>query len=126
MVISSIAGLPWGAVGVAASYSITFLLVVTPLLFWFVGRKGPVRTVDFYRAIAPSAGASVSVLLALLALREWAPVSQPLPRLAASVSRAGVVSLTVLAILPAGRRSLYDLREFITLLTKRSEVRTAI
>lgn len=51
--VSIMAGLPWEPTGVAASYSLTRLLVVNPLLYWFVGRKGPVRTGDFYRHLAP-------------------------------------------------------------------------
>src|SRR5258708_26287956 len=45
-----IVGLPWGAIGVATSYSITILFIATPLLFWFVGRQGPVIMIDFYHA----------------------------------------------------------------------------
>src|SRR5436853_6020438 len=51
-VISIIAGLRWGSTGVAAAYATTDLCLTTPLLFWYVGRRGPVRTADFYRTIA--------------------------------------------------------------------------
>lgn len=45
-VISFIAGLPWGALGVAKAYMLTSLLLKTPLLLWWVGRKGAVRWTD--------------------------------------------------------------------------------
>jgi O-antigen/teichoic acid export membrane protein len=70
IVASIVGGLPWGAVGVAASYSVVFVCVVMPLLLWFVGRDGPVRTVDFYRTIAPSLCAALSVLGALASRSE--------------------------------------------------------
>src|SRR5262249_35849137 len=41
---SIILGLPWGALGVAISYSSLNILLREPLLFWFIGRSGPVRT----------------------------------------------------------------------------------
>ena len=55
-IVSIVAGLPWGATGVAASYAVADLCIATPLLFWYVGRRGPVRTIDFYRTIAPVVG----------------------------------------------------------------------
>lgn len=37
-------GLPWGPVGVAMSYAIIPTIVASPILFWMVGRRGPVST----------------------------------------------------------------------------------
>src|ERR1044071_614243 len=68
---SIVAGLPWGALGVAASYAFTRVCIVDPLLYWFVGRQGPVRTMDFYKTIAPFVLASVTALLVALAFRRW-------------------------------------------------------
>ena len=56
---SIVIGLPWGAVGVAASFAFTRVLIVDPLLYWFVGRSGPVRTIDFYKTMAPFVAASL-------------------------------------------------------------------
>src|SRR6266852_9912306 len=70
-VASIVAGLPWGATGVAASYAVTDLCLSTPLLFWYVGRSGPVRTGDLYRTIAPAACASVCSLFVLLVCHQW-------------------------------------------------------
>ena len=49
--IAIVGGLPWGAVGVASSYSISGLLLRAPVLFWLTGRKGPVTTTDLYGAL---------------------------------------------------------------------------
>ncbi|MDQ2855422.1 MAG: lipopolysaccharide biosynthesis protein [Acidobacteriota bacterium] len=126
IIVSIVAGLPWGAVGVAASYSITFILVVTPLSIWFVAREGPVRARDFYRAIAPPACASISALAALVAFRQWSSLSQPLLRLALAFAIATVVTVVVLVLIPAGRRLLRDLKGFAILLLRREEITTAI
>jgi PST family polysaccharide transporter len=39
-ILSIVGGLPWGIDGVAASYGMTSVVISTPLLFWFAGRKG--------------------------------------------------------------------------------------
>src|SRR5262249_1991158 len=63
LIIASIfAGLPWGAIGVAASYSVTNVCLIAPLLFWYVTRSGPVRMWDFYRAIGPATSTVPAVI----------------------------------------------------------------
>ncbi|MCU1266104.1 MAG: polysaccharide biosynthesis protein [Acidobacteria bacterium] len=126
IIASIVVGLPWGAVGVAASYSITFFLLVTPLSIWYATREGPVRAMDFYRAIGPPAGASISALAALVAFRQWSLVSQPFVRLGLAFAIAMLVSLVVLGLFPAGRLLLRDLKGFAILLTRREEITTAI
>lgn len=116
IVASILAGLPWGATGVAASYSLVFVFVVTPLLFWFVGRSGPVRTIDFYRTIAPTAYATICVLAALLVLRRWVEFAHPLTGLAVSFAIMVAVTLLLLLVLPRGRRALSDLKLSLLLL----------
>src|SRR5213075_397750 len=76
---SIVAGLPWGAKGVAATYAISDLCIATPLLFWYVGRKGPIRAGDFYRTIAPSVCASLSALIVLFLCRSRLELFQSLP-----------------------------------------------
>jgi O-antigen/teichoic acid export membrane protein len=119
MIIGIVAGLPWGALGVAVSYSFVFLCIVTPLLFWFVGRAGPVRTSDFYRTIAPTAYASVCVMVALTALRRWVSIPHPLVGLAVSAAITVAITLLLLSVLPRGRRALYDLKLSLLVLTDR-------
>jgi PST family polysaccharide transporter len=45
---SFVAGLPFGPVGVAISFSISGLLLRLPILYYNVGRKGPVSTKDLW------------------------------------------------------------------------------
>lgn len=42
-------GLPFGAVGVAAAYAVSGVLLRTPILIYWVGRRGPVSSRDLYR-----------------------------------------------------------------------------
>ena len=115
-VAAIVAGLPWGPAGVALSYSLARVLVCDPLLYWWVGREGPVRALDFYRTIVPAAAASVCVLAAVFALRRWAPFESPLSQLVAAALVAGAVALPVLLAIPAGRRALRDAGQVLLIL----------
>lgn len=115
-VAAIVAGLPWGPAGVALSYSLARVLVFDPLLYWWVGREGPVHALDFYRAIVPAAAAAACVLAALFGLRQWALFTSPLAQLAAAALVAGVVAPTVLLAIPAGRRALRDAGQVLLIL----------
>jgi PST family polysaccharide transporter len=113
--------LPWGATGVAASYAVADLCVATPLLFWYVGRRGPVRTVDFYRTIAPISASSVCSLAILFFCRSWlSKVDSLVARLSIALGITVVVSLLVLSVLPAGRLAMRNLKETLLVLMKRN------
>ncbi|HEX9629510.1 MAG TPA: lipopolysaccharide biosynthesis protein [Pyrinomonadaceae bacterium] len=125
IIVSIIAGLPWGAMGVAASYSIVFLLVVTPLLFWFVGRHGPVRTIDFYRTVAPIALAALCVFAALLIMRQWMNVTRPLLGLPIGFFLTIIVTILTLCVSHEGRMAVKDFKRLFALLSRRDGARPA-
>ena len=110
IIIAICAGLPWGPVGVAASYSLTFVLVVMPGLFWFAGRTGPVRTADFYRALAPFVLASMLALAGCLLGRRATHITNPIAGLSLCVLVVVCINLAVLALLPSGRAALLDIK----------------
>ncbi len=119
-IISIVAGLPWGATGVAAAYAASDLFVATPLLFWYVGRKGPVRATDFYRTIAPALGASIFALVVLVGSRQWLNgFSHLAVRLSVAFAITIAASVLVLAALPAGRLAMRNFRDTLLLLAKR-------
>lgn len=66
-----LAGLPWGAVGVAAALSIVGLTVRMPLAFWLATRRSPVSVADVWRAIAPPASAALAAAAAAWAARRF-------------------------------------------------------
>lgn len=118
VVAAFVLGLPWGAAGVATAYSAAWVLVVTPLLFYWVGRAGPVRARDIYVAIAPAAFATLAVVLAALAVRRLAPAPAPLVGLVEASAVGGLAGLAALCALPAGRRALGDLRAVAAVMLK--------
>jgi len=113
---SIVAGLPWGALGVAASYAFTRVCIVAPLLYWFVGRQGPVKTMDFYRTIAPFVLASVSALLVALAFRRWGGSGSGVWTILMCGVIVAVMTFVTLAVIPAGRKALYDVKSSSLLL----------
>ena len=50
-VASFVLGLPWGAVGVAISYTAVFYLACVPLGIWTAGRRGPVCSRDIWQTL---------------------------------------------------------------------------
>jgi len=118
---SIIAGLPWGAKGVAATYAISDLCIATPLLFWYVGRRGPIRASHFYHTIAPSAAASLCALGAVVVARPWLmTVSWLIGRLSLAFAITLAVALLVFSALPTGRKAIRNLAEVLLLIVKRN------
>jgi PST family polysaccharide transporter len=107
--ISIVAGLPWGPVGVASCYSVSGALVRTPLLFWMVGRTGSVKTADLYRLAFPFLCAAVGVLSTILFLRSVLPELSAIKTIVLNGSVALCVCPLILMIMPRGRRTLVDL-----------------
>jgi len=58
IVISFVFGLPWGAIGVAAAYTIASYVILVPTL-WYCFRRTPVSITDFFSAISRPVGASI-------------------------------------------------------------------
>lgn len=107
-----VAGLPLGATGVAACYALSGLCLRLPIVFWLVGRRGPVSTRDLYRAILPSALAAAVVLIVVAALRRVPPLDALDPALGlagAALLTAGLTLVCFLAV-PTSRRALRELR----------------
>jgi O-antigen/teichoic acid export membrane protein len=119
-VTSIVIGLPWGAVGIASAYAISDLCITTPLLFWYVGRRGPIRAGDFYRTVAPAVFASICSLTVLLISRPWlAGFGHLSSRLSLALAMVLVVSLLALTALPSGRKAIQDFNQLLPLLFKR-------
>ena len=114
-----VAGLPWGAVGVAISFTVSHICG-TPILYWYACRRGPVRAGDFYRTVGPCIGAAIIGLLGSLAFRHWQPSISPVPGIAACLAITLAIFLLVLSLLPSGRRALRDAGHSLLLLRKRT------
>jgi PST family polysaccharide transporter len=106
-VVAIIAGLPWGVLGVAASYAV-FNLAAVPLFYWFLCRKGPVRARDILRAVAPFLWVSFCVLAGLLLLRVCVPIANPLLASIAGFVLTMLLVPPALVVFPGGKGHLRD------------------
>lgn len=107
-VAAFVVGLHWGAVGVAAAYGLSDLFVRAPVGWWWIGRRGPVQTLDLVRTGLPNAlafGAALGVS-ALLKL-ELAALA-PIVRLAVQGPVCFLVYWLAMAAWPGGRHALLD------------------
>lgn len=121
IVAAIIGGLHWGALGVATLYALVWVTIITPMLFYWVGRTGPVRPRDFYVTVAPAFCAALGVLAALFLFRRSGVIVSPIAGLVAAIGIAGVVALLVLYAIPAGRRALLDFGAVAAIVLRKRE-----
>jgi len=104
------AGVHWGAEGVAKSYGLTSALITTPLNLWWVGRRGPVRTWDFYKTSAPFA---ISAIIAGGAVWVFHYFAHPAHELVGLIIGFGITVVVFLAMLSAGAAGRAALRDVV-------------
>ena len=111
-VLCFIVGLPWGALGVALSYSLLDLVVRTPILIYWVGRRGPVSSRDLLLLLVPALSCAAGVCAALLGFRTLAGpgLGPELGSLLGALITVAVAT-TITWATPGGRRSFRDLRQ---------------
>ena len=107
---AAVAGLPYGLVGVVGAYAGTQLLIVTPIIWYWSTRVGPVRLKDAFSAILPYLAGSVPTLLVLELMHQKTGLP-PLVELGLAVLLAYVVMAAVSFCFPQGRAGLRDLTQ---------------
>jgi len=100
-----IAGMPWGALGVAVAYSVSGVLLRTPVLFWFAGKRSIVTTKDFYRTALPFTLIGWAVLGLTAAARQLMTIAHPLGGLLALAGSIVILYGLGVALWPATRQS---------------------
>ena len=107
-VISFVAGLPWGASGVALSYTIAnYILLVPTLIYAF--NSTPVRVRDFFKPIVLPCIAALAMVLASRIIFSFCTGFPDWSALIISLLSGGFVYLSVYLILPGGRSVLQDI-----------------
>ena len=96
------AGLPWGPIGVAAAYSISQVLLRSPVMWWMATRTGPVRLGDLYSAATMHALGSAASFTAIIVVRH-AITLDGIPVLAFFLCLSYATTFLVLALTPSGR-----------------------
>lgn len=112
-VMSFFAGLPWGVTGIAIAYAMSDLLLRMPAVWWYVGRQGPVRTMDLWRVAASYGGSAIVTIGGLLLLRQEL-LAQQLPVfiiLAAMGAATFLFYWVCIALRSQGRATISELLE---------------
>lgn len=114
-VISFVAGIPWGAKGVAVAYCIVTYLILHPSLM-YVFKGTPVQVGDFYRAISRPFTGSVFLcaigLFILILTKDYSDLFS----LTTSAICGGISYLGIFYVLPGGRKQLRDICAYLLLL----------
>lgn len=117
--LAIVAGLPWGAVGVAASLAIAGLVVRTPVAFWLATRRGPVRQRDVWRAVAPALAAATAAAAAALAVRVVVPREISFQSAASVGGSVLLAMLLMLLAWPETRREMRSGAHHLAVLVRR-------
>jgi PST family polysaccharide transporter len=108
VVASFIIGLHWGILGLAWSYTAVTIVIITPTLWYWVGRRGPVGFGNLAGTTLPFLLVSaVNGLIFLLMRLYWSP--SPLPGLVASVTWHFVAQAGLLSLHPRTRHVIRDI-----------------
>jgi O-antigen/teichoic acid export membrane protein len=115
---SFLAGLPYGPFGVALSFSISGLLIRLPILYYIVGRRGPVSTRDLWSVFFKQLPLWPLVLVAT-----WLPHSlvsdrAPVVQLLVCVPVGLLATALSILALPASRRAALHLFKTLKSLRK--------
>lgn len=103
IIASFLLGLPWGALGVAYSYTAVILFVIYPMVVARVCRKGPIRQLDMYVVLLRPVGLGVLVALCVVAARLIAWDASPAAVLAVAVGLSCLAVGVVVLSIPAAR-----------------------
>ncbi|TCU14803.1 lipopolysaccharide biosynthesis protein [Rhizobium sullae] len=112
--VAFVIGLPYGALGVAVAYAASEYLR-TPFLWIYVGRKGPLRVGDMFRAATPFVLGAHLALAAVWFAKPSLPHQETLAIIAAAIL-SYLVAIVAALLFPSGRETL---REGLTLLSTR-------
>lgn len=103
-VAAFVVGLRFGTIGVAIAYSVSSLVAVLPLAFYFGGRTGPVTTHDLWLSVVGHVPVFVAVLAATWVAREWVvPTATPLLQVALCLTVGTGVGIATLWGFPRSR-----------------------
>jgi polysaccharide transporter, PST family len=113
------AGLPWGPIGVAAAYSISQVLLRSPVMWWMATLTGPVRLGDLYSVATMHAFASAASLMAIVAVRH-AIALNAVHAFALFLCLSYALTALALALIPSGRMVLRESLSIVTVIASRT------
>jgi PST family polysaccharide transporter len=115
--------LPFGPEWVAAAFVISGVALRLPMIFWQIGREGPIRTSDQYRLFIPSLWSGMFLCAAFYGLKMMPELSErPLLMLLCAGAVTVPITCGALALLRSGRALMRDSVAIVRLALSRSHV----
>lgn len=114
LILSFLVGLPWGAQGVAWTYSITILLLIYPI-YAYAFAKSPIKVSDAFFVIAPVTGLSLIMLGVMWGVRATLTSNSHF-LIILFTSLAGAFTFSILALLIPYTRT--DVIRFVRILRR--------
>ena len=99
-------GLKWGALGVAAAYSLSDIFIRAPLLLWWVSRRGPVSLGDLLACQWPALWCAATVALSCYGLDAVPFLPEGHVRMAIVAPLSLVLGLLSVTVTKSGRAGL--------------------
>lgn len=106
-VASFLIGLPYGPVGVAVAYA-AGEYIRTPILWWYVTRRGPIRVRQLVRTVAPHCAGTLASLAAVAGVRALLLTTPPPVVLCACLAGSVLASMLTVAAFGSGRETIRE------------------
>jgi len=119
IVVSFILGLPWGAIGVAAAYTIASYVLLAPTL-WYCFRRTPISIADFFSAISRPVIASIIMGFAIFLSRPYLSSLPHIGSIGCSFIIGFLTYLIVLLLVPGGSLLLQEFSSYRSFLFQKS------
>ena len=113
MLASFIVGLPFGPLGVAIAFSATGPLVRLPILFYIVGRRGPVSTSDLWVRSLRHLPLWILMFVATWLMRTTVADLRPLTQLLICAPIGVVIGSAIILMFPPQRKIAVHLLETV-------------
>jgi len=111
-IASFLVGLPFGPVGVAASYALAGLFIKLPVLFWWAGGSGPVHSRMLWETLLTFLPLGVGTAAISLAIHPWLLSTVAAQAISITAVVCIVITLVACAAVPAYRNAINDLRQY--------------
>lgn len=113
-ILAVVAGLPWGARGVAAGLSIASVGILAPLLIYLTSKAGPAGVRDIWSAIGPAVITCVAGCVLLYIVRTQSAIDDAVVGLPLFFFLNVAFHALVMAASPSGRRAFTNLRGMLS------------
>ena len=113
-ILAVVAGLPWGARGVAAGLSIASVVILAPLLIYLTSRAGPAGVRDIWSAIGPAVGTCITGCALLYIVRTQSGIDHAGVGLSLFFFVNLAFHAAVMTASPSGRRAFANLRGMLS------------